>query len=113
MRMFEEKRSRFVIGVMTIAAIVSISLLLQATGSALLYNIAMLVVFYTVLPVWICSYYFTKHGIPLRRVFFFKGTARWLLPIFAITVPMMVFSLSIFWLILRGLLSLSPVWVEF
>ncbi|PKH08542.1 CPBP family intramembrane metalloprotease [Planomicrobium sp. MB-3u-38] len=113
MRMFEEKRSRFVIGLMIVVAIVSISLLLQATGNLLLHNVVMLLVFYTVLPFWICSYYFQKNGIKLRQILFFTGTARWLLPTAGLTVLLMAFSISIYWLMLRGLASISPIWVEY
>ncbi|QHJ72257.1 CPBP family intramembrane glutamic endopeptidase [Planococcus halotolerans] len=111
--MFEEKRSRFVIGLMTVVAIMSISLLLQATGNLLLHNVVMLLVFYTVLPFWICSYYFQKNGIKLRQILFFTGTARWLLPVAGLTVLLLAFSISIYWLMLRGLASLSPIWVEY
>lgn len=110
--MFEEMRKRFVIVLMTIVGIVTISLLLQATGNVLLINIAMLLLFYTVLPVWICSYYFKKHSIRLRRIFFVDGISRWLLPILGIAVLLLAFSISIYWLMLRGLASLSSTWVE-
>lgn len=112
MRMFEEMRSRYVIGIMTVAAIVSISLLLQAAGSTYLQLTVFLLAFYTVLPIWICSFYFRKYGIKVRRIFFFKGTARWLLPIAGLTLLVMAFSLSIYWLMLRGLVSVSPIAVE-
>ncbi|MFD1030238.1 CPBP family intramembrane glutamic endopeptidase [Metaplanococcus flavidus] len=110
--MFEEMRPRFVLGLMTVTAIVSISLLLQATGNVLLTNIVMLLVFYTVPPVWICSYYFKKHGIKLRQTLFVHGIARWLLPIAGLTLVMMAFSFSVYWLMMRGLLSISPVSVQ-
>lgn len=110
--MFEEKRKRFVIILMTIVGFVSISMLLRATGSVLLLNIVMLLLFYTVLPAWICSYYFKKHNIKLHRTFFFNGIARWFLPILGITLLVMLFSTSIYWLMLRGLASLSPIWIE-
>ncbi|WP_422122372.1 CPBP family intramembrane glutamic endopeptidase [Planococcus sp. X10-3] len=110
--MFEKTRSRIVIGFMTGAALVSISLLLQATGNALLHNVVMLLVFYTVLPYWICSYYFKKNGIKLPKILFFTGTARWLLPVFGLTLLLMAFSISIYWLMLRGLMSISPTAVQ-
>ncbi|RLQ91357.1 CPBP family intramembrane metalloprotease [Planomicrobium sp. Y74] len=113
MRMFEEVRSRFVIGLVTVVTIVSISLVLQATGNLLLHNVVMLLVFYTVLPLWICSYYFQKNGIKLHQILFFTGTARWLIPVVGLTVLLMAFSISIYWLMLRGLASLSPIWVEY
>ena len=106
--MFEEMRSRYVIGFMAVAAIVAISLLLQATGNAYLHFIVLLLVFYTVLPLWICWIYFQKNGIKLRQIFFFTGTARWLLPVFGLTILVMAFSISIFWLMLRGLAAISP-----
>ncbi|MCJ1909985.1 CPBP family intramembrane glutamic endopeptidase [Planococcus ruber] len=110
--MFEEMRSRFVIGIMTVAAIVSVSLLLQATGNAYLQFIVFLLAFYTVLPLWICSSYFRKYGIKVRRIFFFTGTARWILPVAGLTLLVLVFSISIYWLMLRGLVSVSPAAVE-
>ncbi|WP_052131463.1 CPBP family intramembrane glutamic endopeptidase [Planococcus sp. CAU13] len=110
--MFEEKRKRFVIVLMTVAGFISISMLLQATGSALLFNIVMLTIFYTVLPFWICSYYFNRHGIQLRRIFFFSGIAPWILPIIGITMLVLIFSISIYWLMLRGFASLSPALIE-
>lgn len=48
--MFEEMCSRFVIGIMTVAAIVSTSLLLQATGNAYLQFIVFLLAFYRPAP---------------------------------------------------------------
>lgn len=112
MQIFEEMCSRFVIGIMTVAAIVSTSLLLQATGNAYLQFIVFLLAFYTVLPLWICSSYFRKYGIKVRRIFFFTGTARWLLPIAGLTLLVLAFSISVYWLMLRGLVSVSPAAVE-
>lgn len=112
MRMFEEMRSRYVIGIVTVAAIVSISLLLQATGNAYLHFVIILLAFYTVLPIWICSSYFRKYGIKVRRIFFFTDTARWLLPVIGLTLLVMAFSISIYWLMLRGLVSVAPIAVE-
>lgn len=106
--MVEEKKPRFVPGLMTVAAIVSISLILQAVGNPFLNSIVMLLVFYTVLPAWICSYYFKKRGVKLRQVIFFRGIARWLLPIIALTLLIMIFSTSIYWLLLRGLMATAP-----
>ncbi|HSI66750.1 MAG TPA: type II CAAX endopeptidase family protein [Planococcus sp. (in: firmicutes)] len=105
-------RSRFVIGLMTGASIVSISLLLQATGNELLNSVVMLLVFYIILPLWICSYFFKKRGVKLRQVVFFRGTTRWLLPILGLTVLVMAFSISIYWLLLRGLMPISPTLVD-
>ena len=65
MWMFEDMRSRFVIGLMTGASIVSISLNL---------------------PLWICSYFFKKRGMKLRQIVFLRGTASWILPVFGLTM---------------------------
>ncbi|HSJ39339.1 MAG TPA: type II CAAX endopeptidase family protein [Planococcus sp. (in: firmicutes)] len=106
--MFDEMSYRVAIGFMTGAAIVSISLLMQATGNPLLHNVVMLLVFYTVLPYLICSYYFNKNGIELPQILFFTGTSRWLLPVFGLALILMTFSISNYWLMLRGLVSISP-----
>ncbi|WKA55524.1 CPBP family intramembrane glutamic endopeptidase [Planococcus shixiaomingii] len=110
--MFEEMRTRFVIGLMTVVSIVSVSLLLQATGNVLLNSLFAMLVFYIVLPVGICSYSFNKRGVKLRQVVFYRGTARWLLPVFGLTVLVTASSISLYWLLLRGLLSLSPTVVD-
>lgn len=110
--MFEKMRKRFVIIVMSIVAFVTLSVLLQATGNALLFEVVMLLLFYTVLPVWICSYYFKKHSIRVRRIFFVTGIARWLLPILGITVLLLTFSTGVYWLMLRGLAAISSTWIE-
>ncbi|MEZ0481139.1 lysostaphin resistance A-like protein [Planococcus sp. SSTMD024] len=107
--MVGEKKPRFVLGLMTVASIVSVSLLLQATGNPYLNSIVMLLVFYIVLPVWICSHYFQKRGVTLRQVVFVQGIARWLLPIAGLSLLIMVFSTSIYWLLLRGLMATAPV----
>ncbi|MFK8794908.1 CPBP family intramembrane glutamic endopeptidase [Planococcus plakortidis] len=110
--MFEEKKPRFVLGLMTVAAIVSVSLILQAAGNPFLNSIFMLLLFYTVLPGWICSYYFRKRGVKIRQVLFFRGIARWLLPILGISMLVMVFSTSIYWLLLRALMATAPALVD-
>lgn len=110
--MFEEKKPRFVLGLMTVASIVSVSVLLQAVGNPFLNSIVMLLLFYTVLPAWICSYYFKKRGVKLRQVVFFRGIVRWLLPIIGLTLLIMIFSTSIYWLLLRGLMATAPVLVD-
>lgn len=110
--MVREKKPRFVLGLMTVASIVSISLLFQAAADPFLNSIVMLLVFYIVLPGWICSYYFQKRGLKLRQVVFFRGIARWLLPIVWLTFLLMVFSMSIYWLLLRGLMATAPTLVN-
>lgn len=99
--MFEEKRSRFVHGWMAAAIIVAIFILLQATQNVLITSVMMQLIFYTVLPVWLLSYQFKKRDVKLRQVVFFRGTARWLLPLFGLTVLVLLFSMSIYWLLLR------------
>ncbi|MGM0898318.1 MAG: CPBP family intramembrane glutamic endopeptidase [Bacillota bacterium] len=110
--MVREKKPRFFLGLMIVASIVSISLLLQATGNVYLNSIVTLLIFYIVLPAWICSYYFKTRGVKLRQVFFFRGIARWLLPIFGISLLIMIFSTSIYWLFLRGLMATAPALVD-
>ncbi len=111
--MFEEKRSRFVLGWMTGASIVAIFFLLQVTGNLLIISVAMQLIFYVVLPVWFLSYHFKKRSVRLRQVVFFHGIARWLLPVLGLTVLVLAFSMSIYWLLLRGLMSIAPTAVEF
>ena len=113
LRMFEEERSRFVLGWMTGAFIVAIFILLQMTGNLLIISVAMQVIFYVVLPVWFLSYHFKKRGVKLRQVVFIGGTARWLMPILGLTVLVLAFSMSIYWLLLRGLMPIAPTAVEF
>ena len=110
--MVGEKKPRFVLGLMTVASIVLISFLLQTAGNPFLNSIVMLLVFYIVLPVWICSYYFQKRGVKLREVVFFRGIARWLLPIVGLTFLLLVFSMSVYWLLLRGLMATAPALVN-
>lgn len=110
--MFEEKRSHFVLGWMVGACIVSMFILLQVTQNVLLISVAMLLVFYIVLPVPFLRYHFKKRGLKLGQVFFFRGTARWLLPVLGLTVLVMAFSISVYWLQLRGLMSIAPTAIE-
>lgn len=110
--MFEKTKSRFILGLMIVASIVSISLLLQAAGNVYLNSIVALLLFYTVVPVWISSYYFSKRGVTLRQIVCFRGITRWLLPIAAISLLIMVFSTSIYWLLLRGLMGSATVVVD-
>lgn len=111
--MFEETKSRFLLGWIVGMFIVSSFILLQATGNVLLISVAMQLVFYIVLPLWLCSYHFKKRGVKLRQVFFFRGTARWLFPVLGLTVLVLAFSMSIYWLLLRALMSVAPTVVEF
>ncbi len=111
--MFEEKRSRFVHGWMAAAIIVAIFILLQATQNVLITSVMMQLIFYTVLPVWLLSYQFKKRDVKLRQVVFFRGTARWLLPLFGLTVLVLLFSMSIYWLLLRALMPIAPAVVDF
>ncbi|ALS74942.1 hypothetical protein AUC31_06750 [Planococcus rifietoensis] len=110
--MVGEKKPRFILGLMTVASIVLISFLLQTAGNPFLNSIVMLLVFYIVLPVWICSYYFQKRGVKLREVVFFSGIVRWLLPIVGLTFLLLVFSMSVYWLLLRGLMATAPALVN-
>lgn len=111
--MFEEKRSRFVHGWMAGAFIVALFILLQATQNALLIGIAMQLIFYVVLPVSFLSYHFKKRGVKLRQVVFFQGTMHWLLPIFGLTILVLAFSMSVYWLQLRALIPIAPATVNF
>lgn len=111
--MFEEKRSRFVRGWMTGASIVAIFILLQASQNVFITSVAMQLIFYLVLPVWLLSYQFKKRSVKLRQVVFFHGTARWLLPVFGLTVLVLAFSMSIYWLMLRALMPIAPTAVDF
>lgn len=110
--MVREKKPRFILGLMTIASIISISFLLQIAGNPFLNSIIMLLVFYIVLPVWICSHYFKKRGVTLRQIAFFHGITRWLLPIAGLSLLIMIFSTSIYWLLLRGLMATAPALVN-
>lgn len=112
MGMVREKKPRFILGLMTIASIISISFLLQIAGNPFLNSIIMLLVFYIVLPVWICSHYFKKRGVTLRQIAFFHGITRWLLPIAGLSLLIMIFSTSIYWLLLRGLMATAPALVN-
>ena len=111
--MFEEMRSRFVLGWMAGASLVAIFILLQATGNVLLISLAMQLVFYIVLPVWLCRYHFKKRKVKIRQVIFFRGTARWLMPVLGLTVLVMAFSMTIYWLMMRALMSVAPAAVQF
>lgn len=111
--MFEEKRTRFVHGWMAGAFIVAIFILLQATQNVLLIGIAMQLVFYVVLPMAFLSYHFKKRCVKLRQVIFFQGTMHWLLPIFGLTVLVLAFSMSVYWLQLRALIPIAPSAVNF
>lgn len=110
--MAREQQPRFLFGLVTVASIVLTSFLLQIVGNPYLNSIVMLLVFYIALPVWICSYYFQKRGMTLRQIVFVQGIARWLLPIAGLSLLIMVFSTSIFWLLLRGLMATAPVLVN-
>lgn len=110
--MSEEWKQPNMFGWMLGALVVSIFMLLQVTQNVLLIGVAMLLVFYVVLPVPFIRYHFNKRGVKLEQVFFFRGTARWLLPILGLTVLVMSFSISVFWLQLRGLTSIAPMAVE-
>ena len=110
--MSEEKKSSSVFGWMLGASIVSIFILLQTTQNVLLLDVAMLLVFYIALPVPFVHYHFKRRGVKLHQVFFFYGTARWLLPVLGLTVLVTSFSMTIYWLQLRGLMSIAPTAVE-
>ncbi|MBT2570091.1 type II CAAX endopeptidase family protein [Planococcus sp. ISL-110] len=110
--MSEEKKSPSMFGWMLGASIVSIFILLQVTQNVLLFGVAILLVFYIVLPVPFVRYHFKKRGVKLDQVFFFRGTARWLLPVLGLTMLVTSFSVSIYWLQLRGLMSISPIAVD-
>ena len=111
--MVEEMRSRFVLGLMMGALIVSLFILLRATENVLLIAVAVQLIFYIVLPLPFLSYHFKKHGMKLRDTLFFRGTSRWLLPLFGLTVLVLMFSMSIYWLMLRALMVISPIAVGF
>lgn len=110
--MSEERELPSMFGLMAGASIVSIFILLQVTQNVLIIGVAMLLVFYVALPVPFVRYHFKKRGVKLRQVFFFRGTARWLLPVLGLTLLVMSFSISIYWLQLRGLMSIAPAAVE-
>ncbi|MDQ0428575.1 membrane protease YdiL (CAAX protease family) [Planomicrobium stackebrandtii] len=110
--MSEERKSPNMFGWMLGASIVSIFILLQVTQNVLIIGVAMLLVFYVVLPVPFVRYHFKKRGVKLSQVFFFRGTLRWLLPVLGLTVLVTSFSVSIYWLQLRGLMSIAPTAVE-
>ena len=107
--MFEEMRSRFVFSLMMGALVVSLFILLRATESVLLTAVAVQLIFYIVLPMPFLGYHFKKRGMKLRNTLFFRGTSRWLLPVFGLTVLVLLFSMSIYWLMLRALMVISPI----
>lgn len=106
--MFEEMRRRFVIGVILGALIVSLFILLRATENVLLTAVAVQLIFYIVLPIPFLGYHFKKRGMTLRNTLFFRGTSHWLLPVCGLTVLVLLFSMSIYWLMLRALMVVSP-----
>ncbi|MDE4084505.1 type II CAAX endopeptidase family protein [Planococcus maritimus] len=110
--MAREQKPRFLFGLAIVASIVLISFLLQMAGNPFLNSIVLLLLFYIALPVWICSYYFQKRGVTLRQVVFVQGIVRWLLPIVGLSLLIMVFSTSIFWLLLRALVATAPALVN-
>jgi membrane protease YdiL (CAAX protease family) len=111
--MFEEMKSRHLFGWMFGASIVSIFILLQVTQNPLIIDVALQLLFYVVVPVWFFSYHFKKRGVKLRQVVFFRGTARWLLPVFGLTVLSLAFSIGMIWLLLRALMPIAPAAVNF
>lgn len=111
--MFEEMKSRHLFGWMFGAIIVSLFILLQVTDNPLILDVAMQLIFYTVVPLWFFSYHFKKRGVKLRQVLFFHGIISWLLPILGLTVLSMVFSIGMIWLLLRALLPIAPAAVDF
>ncbi|MBT2582985.1 type II CAAX endopeptidase family protein [Planococcus sp. ISL-109] len=106
-------RSRFVLGWMLSAFILAIFIPLLATENVLIISVAMQLVFYVALPVLLFSYHFKKRGVKLRQVVFFRGTARWLLPIFGLTVLMLALSMSLYWMTLRAIMPITPTVVNF
>lgn len=113
LRMFEEKRSRFVHGWMAGAFIVAIFIILQATQNVLLISVALQLIFYIVLPVSFLSYHFKNRGVKLRQLVFFRNILQWVLPIFGLTALVLAFSMSVYWLQLRALLPIAPATVNF
>ncbi|WP_158599115.1 CPBP family intramembrane glutamic endopeptidase [Planococcus salinus] len=105
-------RSRFVFGWMLSASIVAIFIVLQATENVLLTGVLMQLVFYIVLPAWLLGHHFKKRNVKLRQVVFFHGTARWLLPVFGLTVLVVAFSMSIYWLLMRALIPIAPTAID-
>lgn len=106
--MFEEMRFRFVFSLMMGALIVSLFILLRAAENVLLTAVAVQLIFYIVLPMPFLGYHFKKRGMKLRNTIFFRGTSRWLLPVFGLTILVLLFSMSIYWLMLRALMVISP-----
>lgn len=111
--MFEEMRTRFVFSLMLGALTVSLFILLRATENVLLTAVAIQLIFYIVLPLPFLRYHFKKRRMKLRDTLFFRGTSRWLLPVLGFTVLVLLFSMSIYWLMLRALMVISPIAVGF
>ena len=111
--MFHEIKFFHLFGWMLAALIMAAFILLQTTGNPLLIDIAMQLVFYVVVPVAFFGYHFKKQGIRLNQVMFLRGSARWILPLLGLTVVLMAFSLSVFWLMLRALHIVTPSAVGF
>lgn len=111
--MFHEIKFFHLFSWMLAALIMAAFILLQATGNPLLIDIAMQLVFYVVVPVTFFGYHFKKQGIHLKQVAFLRGSVRWIAPLFGLMVLLMAFSLSVFWLMLRALHTVTPPAVGF
>ena len=111
--MFEEMKSRHLFGWMLGASIAAVFILLQITENPLIIDVALQLVFYVVVPVWFFGYHFKKRGVKLRQVVFFRGTARWLLPVLGLMALSMAFSIGMVWLLLRALMPIAPSAVNF
>lgn len=71
------------------------------------------IIMYIVVPFIFFYHYYRKEPFSLKQVVFFSRSAQWVLPICAIVVVAISFSLSTFWLTLFTIEPILPILVDF
>ena len=111
--MFEEMRTRDFVRWMFFGMVLSAFLFIQLSSDPLVMDVGMQLAFYVAVPVWYFGRQFQKQHVPLSRVVFLKGAARWLVPLFGLVTLSTFFSIGMLWLQLRTLMAVAPWMVDY
>jgi len=111
--MFEEMKTRHLLGFTLLALIVTIFVLTLLSVSTTIIEIVMQLIIYVIVPVLFFRYHFMKQQMSVKDIVFVKGVRRWVPSLFGLVFLSIAFSLSVFWFQLFALMPFAPGLVDY
>lgn len=111
--MFEEMKTRHLLGFTLLALIVTGIILALVSASETLIDISLQLIIYVIVPALFFRYHFKKQQMSVKDVVFVKDVKRLVPSLFGLVALSIAFSLSVFWFQLFALMPIAPWLVDF